>query len=171
MLMDLGLFSQCIWKWRRRKTRRLPRAGKRMRMESLYSCVSIIQFGVSTNSMAIDRFILCCCRIVNFSIDSGYSPEPTGHLQLLPREHISDSYRSRSTQYFQFPSCFSTSILPTNLRSLGERTLVPELGNQSYMCSACDVAAAMGTKISQGHSVTLQSAQARSNSGVPFRRG
>ena len=39
-----------------------------------------------TDSIDID-FILCCCRIVDLSVDSGYPTEPTGHLQLLPREH------------------------------------------------------------------------------------
>ena len=35
-----GLSSRCIWKWRRKKTRSWPKAGKRMLMVSLYLCVS-----------------------------------------------------------------------------------------------------------------------------------
>ena len=37
----------------------------------------------------IDRSILRCRRIVDLSFDPGYSTEPTGHHQLLPREHLS----------------------------------------------------------------------------------
>ncbi len=36
-----------------------------------------------TNSIVIDWFILCCCRVVDLSVDSGHSTEPTGNLQLL----------------------------------------------------------------------------------------
>ena len=35
-----GLFSQCIWRWRRRKTRSWPKVGKQMLTASSYLCVS-----------------------------------------------------------------------------------------------------------------------------------
>ena len=41
-----------------------------------------------TDSIVIDRFILCRCCVVAFGVDSRYSTEPTGHLELLPREHL-----------------------------------------------------------------------------------
>ena len=125
---------------------------------------------VHTNSIVIDRFILCCCLIVTLDSDPGSSTEPTGHFQLLPCEHLSDSRRPQSNQYLRFPPCFPTPIFPTDPRGLGERTLVPELGNQSYLCFACDISAAMGTKVSQGHPVALQSAQALTVSCLPCRR-
>jgi hypothetical protein len=37
------------------------------------------------DSMVLDWSILRCCRIVDFSVYPGYSTEPTGHLQFLPR--------------------------------------------------------------------------------------
>jgi hypothetical protein len=43
-----------------------------------------------TDSSAIDRFILCCCRIVDLGVNPGYSTEPTGHLQFLPLKHLPD---------------------------------------------------------------------------------
>ena len=33
-----------------------------------------------TSSMAIDWSILCCCRILDLSVDSGHSTKPTRHL-------------------------------------------------------------------------------------------
>ena len=123
-----------------------------------------------TDSLAIDRFILCCCCILTLSVDSGYSTGPTGHLQLLPRQHISDSFRPKSIQYLKFPSCFSSPIFTTKLRCLGERTLVLEFGDQSYMCPTCDLAPTMGTKISQSHPASLRSAQAGTASCIPCRR-
>ena len=66
--------------------------------------------------------------------------------------------------------CFPTPILTTKLRSLGQCPLVLEPGNQPYLCSACDVAAAMGTTISQDYSVAIRSRQASTNPCFLFRR-
>ena len=137
-----------------------------MRRGSLYSCVSFNSV-LHSDSMAIDRFILCCSCIVALGVNSGYSTGPTGHIQLLPRQHISDSCRPKSIKYLCFHSFFPAPIFTTKLRCLGERTLVFELGNQSDLCLARDLAPAMGAKISQGHSVTLCSAQAGTDSCVP----
>ena len=38
-----------------------------------------------TNSSVLDWSILRCCRIVDLSVDSGHSTEPTRHIQFLPR--------------------------------------------------------------------------------------
>ena len=117
--------------------------------------------------MVIDWSILCCCCIVNFSVDSGHPTEPTEHLQFLPREYLSGYDQSKC---FEFPPYFPTPILSAKLRSLGQRALVLEFGDKTYLCSACNVAAAMGTKIPQGHSDALQSTQACTDPFVLCRR-
>src|SRR6266702_7476245 len=122
-----------------------------------------------TGSPPIDRSILCCCCIIDLGDDSGHSTESTGHLQLLSRKYLSDCFQPESVQHF--PPFFSTPILSTNVCCLGQFTLVLELGDQSYLCSARDFAAAMGTKIPQGHSATIQSTQASADPCILFRRG
>ena len=122
-------------------------------------------------SSIIDWFILCYCRFVDFCVNSGYSTESTGHLQLLPRTHLPGYCRSKSIQYFELPPRIPTPVFSTKVCSLGELALVLELGDQHYLCSTCDVATAMGTKIPQGHPDTLQSTQASSDPYVLFRRG
>ncbi len=99
------------------------------------------------DSSPVDRFILRCCRVVDISVHSGHSTKPTGHLQLLSRKYLSDRRRPESIQYFEFPPGFPTPIFSTKLCRLGERTLVLELDDRSYLCSARDVATAVGTKI------------------------
>ena len=41
------------------------------------------------DSSFTDRSILSCCRIVDLSVHSGPSTEPTGRLQFLPRQYLS----------------------------------------------------------------------------------
>jgi hypothetical protein len=41
------------------------------------------------DSMDTDRSIFGRRRLVDISVDSGYSREPTGHLQFLPRKYLS----------------------------------------------------------------------------------
>ena len=119
------------------------------------------------HSSILDWFILCRRRIVYIGVDSGPSTEPTRHIQLLPREFISGYYcRPKSIQYFGFPSHHPTPILSTHVFRLGQFTLVLELSHQYFLCSPSDVTTAMGTKISQGHADTLQSAQASSDTFV-----
>jgi hypothetical protein len=121
-------------------------------------------------SYIIDWSIFRCCRILDFSFYPGHSTESTGHLQFLPRQHLPDACRSKWIQHFEFPPCFTTTIRPPKLCSLGQCALVLELGNQPYLCSTCDAAAAMGTKVSQDHSVTLQPTQTSAYPCVLFRR-
>ncbi|KAH9031393.1 hypothetical protein EDB83DRAFT_1843095 [Lactarius deliciosus] len=54
----------------------------------------------------------------------------------------------------------SPPIFSAKLCSLSEHAVVLELGHQHQLCSTRNVASAVGTKISQGHSATLQSTQA-----------
>ena len=79
--------------------------------------------------MIIDRSILRCCRNVDLSVHSGYPTESTGHFQLLPCQYLSGYDQPQYLQHFDFPSSFPTPVLSTKPRSLGERTLVHELGN------------------------------------------
>ena len=73
-----------------------------------------------------DRVILCCCCVVDLSVDSGHSTKPTGHFQLLSCQHLSDYCRP---QHFEFPPFIPTPIFSTKLCRLGEHTLVLELDN------------------------------------------
>ena len=121
--------------------------------------------------MAIDWSILCCCRNVDICVDSGYPTEPTGYFQLLPREHLSDAYWPEWINHFNFSPFFSTPLLSTKPRSLGQRALVHELGDQPYLCPPCNAPAAMGATISQDHSVPpVHSTQTSADPCVLFRR-
>ena len=120
--------------------------------------------------LVIDWSILRCCRNVDLSIDTGSSTEPSGHVQLLPREYLSGHDQSKRTQQLELPPFFPTAILSTEPRSLGKRTLVLEPRDQPYMCPPCNATAAMGTTVSQDHSVALRSAQASKDPRVLFRR-
>ena len=48
-----------------------------------------VLYGSLMRNWGLDWSILRCCRIVDLSVDSGYSTEPTGYLQLLPCEYLS----------------------------------------------------------------------------------
>ena len=161
-----GQSSRCIWKWRPRRTRRWLRTGKRMPMASLYSCVSS-NLVLHINSMVVDWSIFRCCRILDLSVDSGHSTKPTGHVQFLPRQYISGYDQPKCIRH---STHFPTPILSTKSCSLGECTVVHDLGYQPYLCPASDPSAAMGTKIPQSHAVTLQSTQASTDPFVLFRR-
>ena len=114
----------------------------------------------------IDRSILCCCSILDLNIDPGHPTKSPGPFQFLPREYLSGYDQPTS---FEFPPYFPTLILSTKLRSLGERTLVLELGHQPYLCPIRNLPTAMGSKIPKGHSVALQPSQKGADSCV-FRR-
>ena len=122
------------------------------------------------DSLVIDWSILRRCRNVHLHIDPRSSTEPPGHVQLLPREYLSRYDQSKRTQRLEFPPFFPTTILSTEPRSLGKRTLVLKPRDQPYMCPPCNVATAMGATISQDHSVALRSTQASKDPRVLFRR-
>lgn len=89
----LVLFSQCIRRWRRKRTRRWLRIGRRTPTVSLYLCVSF-NLVLHTDSSPIDRFILCFRCIVDLGVNSGCSTEPTRHFQFLPLKHLPDYSRA-----------------------------------------------------------------------------
>ena len=76
--------------------------------------------------LVIDWIILCCCCVVDIGVHSGHSTESAGYFQFLSLKHLQDCDRP---QYFEFPPCFTTSFLSTELCNLGQCTLVPELGD------------------------------------------
>ena len=123
--------------------------------------------GAYINSVVIDGSILSCCCNLDLCVNSRYPTEPTGYLKFLSRKYLSGHYQPK---YPEFSSCFSTTILSTQLRNLGECTLVLELGHQSYLRLARDLPATMGSKIPLGHFDALQSPQASKDSCVFFRR-
>ena len=170
--MALGLFFQCTWKWRRKMTRGWLNAGKRMRTGSSSLCVAIYQAYsfIHAKSSVIDWIVLCCCRLVDLSVNSGHSTEPTRHLQFLPREYLSSRNQPKWTQYIEYPPHFPTPVLSTKLCSLGQRALVHELGDQPYLCFACDISPAMGSKIPQSYPLALPSTQASTAPYILFRR-
>ncbi len=142
-----GLFSQCFWKGWRKMTRRWPKAGKQELTGSSSLCGLYLLITCFAYSSVIDWFILCCCCIVDLSVDSGHSTEPTGHLQLLPCKYLSSCCRPKPIQHSEFPPFSLAPIFSTKLCHLRERTLVLELGDQSNVWFTCNVATAMGTKI------------------------
>ena len=89
--MAPDLYFHCIWKWQAKKTRRWRRAGKTTLMGSSYLCVVIIYFKTSihANSLLVDRSILCCCCVVNLSVNSRPPAESSRYIQFLPFQHVS----------------------------------------------------------------------------------
>jgi hypothetical protein len=80
----------------------------------------------------LDWFVLCC----NCSIGLGDRPRPqtklTGYIRILSREYLSTSRRSQHIPIVH--SCHSTwtsTVLTTKIRNLGELTLVLELSYKS----------------------------------------
>ena len=135
--MGPGLFSRCIWKWRKKKTRRWSKTGKQMLTGSSSLCVysSLV---LHSNSSVVDWFILHCCHILDLGVHSGHPTESTGHLQLLPCQYLSDYRWPESPKHFR--PFFSTLIYSTNVCRVDEWAVVSEPGDQYYLCSTCDVA-------------------------------
>jgi len=83
------------------------------------------------NRNSIDRSILCrscrppCCY------RPGPQAEQSGRLRILPWQHLSGSRRSeRNTLIHSFPCCQTTPIYSSEIRRLGEFTLVLEPGHE-----------------------------------------
>ena len=106
-------------------------------------------------SVTLDWFVFRGRRNFYLVVNSGYSSEPTSHVQLLPRRYSSSAYYGlESIRYF--PSFFSTAIHSTDVWYLGQFTLVRELGHQYDMCCSRKFATAVGTEIPQAHAATFQ---------------
>ena len=118
------------------------------------------------------RFILCCCRRIACCVCPGPEAEPSGHLRILSREHLSGPRRRQSIAGVR-PVCYcqAASVLSFESRRLGQFTLVSELSYQSYLRTVGNIAASMGSSISQSYSAyTMQSREASANACVFCRR-
>jgi hypothetical protein len=116
----------------------------------------------------IDWFVLCCCSRIDRGVDSRPQAEFAGYRCVLSREHLS---ASRGPQYnsYIYP-CHSTSTYPllsSEIRNLGELTVVLELGDQPYMCTLGDLVTAVVTPISHSYATTtIQPTQASADSHI-----
>ena len=130
----------------------------------------IFSFVSCADSLAIDRFILRCCRFIDLSVHSGHPTELTRHFQLLSCKYLSDSRRSQSI-HFDLPLVFPTSVHSAKLCHMGQLALVSEFGDQYHLRASRNVATTVGTKIPQGHSTTLQPTQESADPFILCRRG
>ena len=55
--------------------------------------------GIHINSVIIDWSILRCCCNLDITVNSRHPTEPTGHLQLLPRKHLSGDHKPKSLEF------------------------------------------------------------------------
>ena len=111
-------------------------------------CVRIHIF-FHINRDAVDRSILCRSRCPPCRYHPRPAAEQSGHLRILPWHHLSRSSRpKRNARTHSFPSRQTTPIHFSEIRSLGEFTLVLELGHECQLCSVGDLFASMGTSIS-----------------------
>ena len=126
---------------------------------------------VVTNVNIVDRFILCCRCGIARSVNSRLETKSTGYLCILSRQYLSTSRRPEHISLVDpCHSSYTTPILSTEIRYLGQFTMVPELGHQSYMCTSGDIVTAVGASIPHSHSTTaLESTQASTNPFVLCR--
>ena len=121
---------------------------------------------------AIDRFILRCCCCTPFCDRPGSEAKQSGHLRFLSWEHLRSARRpehNTSTHPFLFHQ--TTSVFPSEIRHLGELTMVSKPSHQCFMCSVGDILTTMGTSIYQAHSTsTVQSGKTGTNACI-FCRG
>ena len=111
-------------------------------------CIHVCLFS-HINWDTIDWSILCrsCCPA--FCYRPGPEAEQSGHLRLLPWQHLSGSCRpERNALIYSFPCRPTTSVLSSEIRRLGELTLLLELGYIPQLCSVVDIIESMGTSIS-----------------------
>jgi hypothetical protein len=89
LVIAQNLFSPCIRKSPRMRTRKWPNAGRRMPTVSLSSCV---RGPLSCHRVVIekyiDRLILCCSRCTHRPICPRSQTQPTGCLHVLSRTHL-----------------------------------------------------------------------------------
>jgi hypothetical protein len=126
---------------------------------------------VATNVNIVDRFILCCRCGIAHSVNPGFEAKFTGYLCILSCRHISTSRRPEHISCIDScHSSYTTPVLSTEIRNLGQFIMVPELGYQSYICTSGDIVTAVGASIPHNHSTTaFESTQACTNSFVLCR--
>ncbi|KAH9963398.1 hypothetical protein BGW80DRAFT_853503, partial [Lactifluus volemus] len=81
------------------------------------------------------RFILCCSCSIGRSVDPRLEAKFTRYLRILSRKDLSATRRPEHISCIHPCNSSSTSpILSTDVCSLGQLAMVPELGHQPYMC-------------------------------------
>ncbi|KAN0140622.1 hypothetical protein V8E53_001831 [Lactarius tabidus] len=111
-------------------------------------------------------FSAAVASLISVSIqDIQQDPQGTSNFYLaIIYQVLAEPNRSNIT------TSLPTPIFSTYLCSLGERSLVHELGHQYYLCRTCDVVTAMSTKIPQGHQDTFEPTQGGSYPHILCRR-
>ncbi len=122
------------------------------------------------NCSTTDRSIFCCCRCATRCIRPRPQAKFPRYLRILSRKHLSDSRQSKprpTTHTHPFHSLHTDPgpILSSEIRHLGEFTLVFEPGDQPYICALGDIVTTMVTYIlHQGYAAgTTQPRGASSN--------
>ncbi len=97
-----------------------------------------------------------------------YPSRISGQTLRTPPHSISRIFsRFLLTQTSRYHHSYTTPVLSTDIRRLGEFTLVLELCNLSCVCSLGYVATSMGTSTHQGHSAgTVQPREASANACI-----
>ena len=117
-----------------------------------------------TNWSTTDWSILCGCFRVTRRIRPRSQTEFPRYLRILSREHLSGSRRSkrhRITHIYSFHSRHTAPILSSEIRHLGEFTLVFDPSDQPHVCSLGHIVTSMVTSIYQTHpAITMRPGEA-----------
>ena len=108
-----------------------------------------------TNCSTTDRSILCGCFRATHRIRPRPQTEFSRYFRILSSEHLSGSRRSkrhRITHIYPFHSRHTAPILSSEIRHLGEFTLVFDPSDQPHVCSLGHIVTSMVTSIHQFHS-------------------
>ena len=133
-------------------------------------CV-LIHIFFHVNGNTVDRSILSRGRCPPCCYRPGSEAEQSGHLSILPWQHLSRSSRPEcNALVYSFPSRQTAPIYSSEIRSLGEFSLVLEPRHERQLCSVCDIFASMGTSISPyGSASTVSSREASTNACILFQ--
>ena len=103
---------------------------------------------ICIHSDNIDWFILCFCRCAAGGDHPRHKTKPPGHLRLLSREHLPSLF---PYEHFGHP-LLSDAVLSSEIRRLGEFSLVHEPDYQSHLRSLGNVVTTMDASLHQKHS-------------------
>ena len=115
----------------------------------------------------IDWLLFHCRRRIGHRFHPGPQTKCARLFHILSREHLSTSRRPTHS----FPPCEATTIPSTDIRHLGELTLVLEHGYQPNLRSLSNIVTSVGSSIHRCHSArTMQSTQASTDPCIFCRR-
>jgi hypothetical protein len=123
---------------------------------------------VVTNVNIVGRFILCCRCGIARSLNTRLKAKSTRYFGILSRQHLSSSRRPEHiSRVDPCHSSYTTPVLSTEIRNLGQFIVVPELGHQPYICASGNIVTAVGASTPHSHPTTaIESTQAGTNSFV-----